>query len=348
MREYVAALEREMALRSEARATDAPREGSEIDTLYLGGGTPSRLGGDGVARVLDLVRAHARLAPGAEVTIEANPEDVSADAARTWRAAGVNRLSLGVQSFDDRVLSWMHRVHDARAIGRAVDAVREAGIANLSIDLIFALPESLGRDWERDVSLALALEPDHLSLYGLTIEPHTPLGRWRTRGAVAEAPDERYEREFLYARETLGAAGLEHYEVSNYARPGFESRHNSAYWSGVAYDALGPSAHGFDGDERWWNVSAYAEWRTKAMSGVLPEGGRERLDEEAREAERVYLGLRTRRGLAIDGADLARVERWIEAGWASMGGDGRLSLTAPGWLRLDALAADLTSVRSRY
>src|SRR5690348_10560018 len=136
------------------------------------------------------MRDYLQLSPSAELTVEANPEDVSIDAVSRWRDAGVNRLSIGAQSFDEHVLSWMHRTHDSAAIGRAVDAARRAGVDNVSLDLIFALPNGVERSWERDLSRAIELEPMHLSLYGLTVEPHTPLGRWRSRGEVSDAPDE--------------------------------------------------------------------------------------------------------------------------------------------------------------
>jgi putative oxygen-independent coproporphyrinogen III oxidase len=340
LREYADAIAAELAMRH------GGNEAWTLDTLYFGGGTPSRLGGEGVARVIDVVAERARIAEGAEVTLETNPEDVSPEAVRGWRAAGVNRVSLGAQSFHDAVLSWMHRVHDSTAIDRAVHTIRDGGIENLSLDLIFALPPSLERDLDRDLDRALALSPEHLSLYGLTVEPHTPLGRWRDRGAVDEAPEERYESEFLRAHDALAAAGFAHYEVSNFAVAGREARHNSAYWTGAPYAGLGPSAHGYDGHERFWNVSAYAEWLHRLQANADPEAGRERLDVEARRAEEVYLGLRTTNGLAMDGADLARTERWISAGWATLVGADRLVLTPRGWLRLDALAADLTVVRS--
>ena len=340
VQEYSEALATEIALRY---AGDEPWS---LDTLYLGGGTPSRLGGSGVANVIEIVAKRASLEHDAEVTIEVNPEDVTLDAVTSWRAAGVNRISLGAQSFHDSVLGWMHRVHDSAAIARAVDVIRRGGIENVSLDLIFALPVSLDRDWEVDLERALALAPQHLSLYGLTVEPHTPLGRWRERGSVEEAPEERYASEFLRAHDVLSRAGFEHYEVSNFSRPGSASRHNSAYWTGVPYGALGPSAHGFDGEERFWNVSAYAEWLRRLAEGRNPEGGRERLDEEGRRAETVYLGLRTRSGLVVEGAELARVTRWIDSGWATVEAGDRLQLTPQGWLRLDALATDLTVVRS--
>ena len=265
--EYVDALGREIAIRF------AGRDLWEADTLYFGGGTPSRLGGDGVARMLDVVRERVTLAAEAEVTLEANPEDVTDDAVAAWRRAGVNRVSLGSQSFDDRVLAWMHRSHDAERITRAVEVVRGGGIENLSLDLIFALPTELDRDWERDVDRALALEPQHLSLYGLTVEPHTPLGRWRARGEVAESPEERYEAEFLHADRALTAAGFDHYEVSNFGLPGRHSRHNSAYWALVSYAGLGPSAHEFDGTTRRWNAPVYRDWARAVNDGAGPDRG---------------------------------------------------------------------------
>ena len=339
--EYLAALEAELSI----RFADAPP--SEVDTIYLGGGTPSRLGGTGVARAIALVQRHFPLAAGGELTVEANPEDVSAPAVGAWVAAGVNRLSLGSQSFDDRVLAWMHRTHDAAAIERAVDTARAGGIRNLSLDLIFALPAELERDLERDVRRLTALEPDHVSLYGLTVESGTPLGRWVARGVAAERPEEGYEAEFLAAHALLTSAGLEHYEVSNYAMPGRRSRHNSAYWSGVPYVGLGPASHGFDGSVRRWNARAYAAWRDMAIAGTDPREGEETLTEANRTAESVYLALRSDRGLQLQPGDRDVVAPWQVAGWVIVGDDGRLRCTPLGWLRLDALAASLTHSRSR-
>ena len=340
--EYTLALARELELRF--------RDAGEwsIDTLYFGGGTPSRLGGDGVSRLVDAIRKRIDLAPNAEVTLEANPEDVTPNAARTWHAAGISRLSIGAQSFDDKVLRWMHRTHDAAAIGRAAEHARDAGIDNLSLDLIFALPRNLGRSWEADVDRVLSLQPSHVSLYGLTVEPHTPLGRSQARGDVLESPEENYEAEFLYAHDTLAAAGFDHYEVSNFGKPGSHSRHNSAYWTNAGYAGLGPSAHEFDGAARRWNVAPYADWLRRVTSSEDPLDEREELTDENRAAEGVYLGLRTQHGLETQTEDAARIAPWIAAGWATLGPAGRLVLTPRGWLRLDALAADLTLVRSCY
>jgi oxygen-independent coproporphyrinogen-3 oxidase len=340
--EYVGAVARELDLRF---SSGGP---GETETLYFGGGTPSRLGAEGIARLVTAVRQRARLTDDAEVTVEANPDDVTAENVRAWRDAGVNRISLGAQSFDDDVLTWMHRTHDAAAIPRAVDIIRRGGIDNISLDLIFAVPQRPAGSWERDLARALELDPSHISLYGLTVEPHTVLGRRKHRGEVAESSEEVYEREFIHAHETLGAAEFEHYEVSNFARRGARSRHNSAYWSGRSYAGLGPSAHEFDGTTRRWNVAPYAEWLTAVEAGRDPIADSEQLTGENRLSEGVYLGLRTVDGLALSEAELAHISRWLEAGWASLDSDRRVRLTAEGWLRLDALAADLTLFRSRY
>jgi len=335
---------------SELRLRAASLSCEVLSTLYLGGGTPSRLGGAGIERLFEQLHRHVRLDAQAEVTLEANPEDVSADAVAAWRRAGVNRVSLGVQSFDDRVLSWMHRVHDADAAVRAVDVLRAGGIDSMSLDLIFAAPATLERDWSGDIARLLALAPDHISLYGLTIEPHTPLGRWHARGDVEEAPEELYERQFLESHERLRAAGFEHYEVSNFAKPGRRARHNSAYWQNVPYLGIGPSAHGFDGSERRWNQAAFASWESALTAGLDPLGGSETLTGPNREAERVYLGLRTIDGLELREGEEARVATWRRQGWIESVHETagtRIRCTASGWLRLDALAADLTALRSR-
>lgn len=339
--EYVHALEAELR----ARFTGAPV--TEVDTLYLGGGTPSRLGGVGVARVIDAVRRWFPLASGGELTIEANPEDVDAAAVDSWMAAGVNRLSLGAQSFDDRVLAWMHRTHDAAAIERAVTASRSAGLDNFSLDLIFALPQALGREFAVDVGRMIGLGPAHVSIYGLTVEPETPLGKRVARRTTEERSEEGYEEEFLVAHESLTSAGLEHYEVSNYALPGRRSRHNAAYWAGVPYVGLGPSAHGFDGSERRWNARAYVAWRDRAAAGADPLEGSELLSAENRVAEDVYLGMRSDAGLRLGAGERDVVRPWEVARWVTVDAEDRLRCTPLGWLRLDALATALTLSRSR-
>lgn len=338
VRDYVRGISRELESR------DIPQH--EVHTIYLGGGTPSRLGGAGVGQLLDVVRQVCVPTADAEITIEVNPEDVTPTDAQKWAAAGVNRISLGVQSFHDTVLAWMHRVHDASAAARAMHVLRNAGFSDVSVDLIFAVPEELERNWALDIERALALEPTHVSLYGLTIESQTPLGRWTAAGTVREAPEDVYEHEFLHAHAAFTAAGFEHYEVSNYGLPRHRARHNSAYWTGASYLGLGPSAHGYDGTERRWNIAPYAQWQSSVDFGADPIAGAERLSGENRIAESVYLGLRTTDGLEISEEERAVVRAWQAAGWVTLSDSGVLRCTASGWLRLDSIAATLTAHRS--
>jgi oxygen-independent coproporphyrinogen-3 oxidase len=338
--EYVSAIECEL----DARALGAPA--SRVETIYLGGGTPSRLGADAIARLVEVVASRFMPVSGAEITLEANPDDVDAASVAAWKSAGVNRVSLGVQSFDDRALAWMHRTHDSSRVLAAAEALARGGIENWSLDLIFALPASLDRDWTRDLESAIELRPPHISLYGLTVETHTPIARWRDRGVSVEGTEDAYEAEYLQAHELLGAAGYDHYEVSNFGRPGRWSRHNRGYWSGASYVGLGPAAHGFDGTVRRWNEREYVAWLRFVKDGTDPIAGSESLSDENRAAEEVYLGLRTTDGLPIRDVDREAIRPWIAAGWGEADGD-RLRLSATGWLRLDAIAASLTTIRSR-
>ena len=342
--EYVAGVRAE--LRARFGPPPALGHAVPINTLYFGGGTPSRLGGEGLASLLDVLRDWFTWNPDAEVTAEANPDDVDESAVQQWRAAGVNRLSIGAQTFGGEALTWMRRSHGPDTAERAVDVARANGIDDVSLDLIFALPGTVTRDFDADVARVVAIAPSHVSIYGLTIEPGTPLGRWADRQLLSEADDTRYGHEFLTAHAALTHAGYEHYEVSNFARPGRRARHNSAYWSGVPYIGLGPSAHGFDGAVRRWNEPAYARWLSRVLAGADPVAGCDPLDDDARSTEHVYLGLRTVDGLDVADRERSRVARWVDAGWATLD-DARLRLTADGWLRLDALAGDLTAVRSR-
>jgi oxygen-independent coproporphyrinogen III oxidase len=338
--EYLSALEAE--LRTRLAASSAPRQ---IESLYFGGGTPSHLGPDGVARLLDVMRQWFFWDARAEVTLEANPDDVTAIATSAWRAAGITRVSLGAQTFDPAVLAWMHRSHSAEQIDVAVQLLRDAGFESWSFDLIFALPEALKRDWARDLDLALAKAPPHLSLYGLTVEPGTALSRWRDRGEVQLTDESTYETEFLRAHTEAAAAGYDHYEVSNFAKPGQHARHNRAYWQGTPYLGFGPSAHGFDGARRRWNHAAYAAWQAAASGGVDPVSGSEPIGPTEAALESVYLGLRTTAGFELRPGDADIVARWVEAGWALVAGN-RVVLTPLGWLRLDSLAAALTAAEA--
>src|SRR3989454_4807024 len=348
-REYVDAVLGELTLLRAANPGPTALGSLEagLDTIYLGGGTPSLLPAEALGALLAAIRnSQSAIRNPVEVTLEANPEDVTPENAAAWRAAGINRVSLGAQSFDDRVLKWMHRSHDAARIGAAVHALRGAGLENISLDLIFALPYELERDWERDLDMALALRPTHLSLYGLTVEPRTPLDRWISRGATHAPDEERYAEEYLLAHRRLTAKGFSFYEVPNAARDGFRSQHNSAYWSGKPYVGLGPAAHSFDGTTRRWNLRAWEAYRRAVSEGRSAIESEERLTDEQRETERMYLGLRTAEGLPLAAASPRRPSpppqfaAFVKAGWLYEHA-GKLKCTPEGWLRLDSIVNEL-------
>jgi len=335
--QYVAAVLKEWTLWQQEPVWET---GSELQTIYFGGGTPSRVSPEAIGCLLDRISADRSVAADAEITLEANPDDVTLAAAAAWRDAGVNRVSLGAQSFNPGVLSWMHRTHGVEQISRAVEVVRCAGIADLSVDLIFGLPAVLERNWGEDLEQAFALEPEHVSLYGLTVEAHTALGHWAARGQVVPVDDGRYAAEFLTAHAALLDRGYEHYEVSNAGRPGHRARHNSAYWRRAPFIGLGPAAHSGFGAERRWNIREWAAYQRAMTAGRSAMEGRELLDDAAVALEELYLGLRTIEGLALERVSEPQVRQWELEGWATLAG-GRLQLTPEGWLRLDALVASI-------
>ena len=314
-----------------------------LETLYVGGGTPSLLGAGAMAGLATALGPERLADPSLEWTAEANPESFTDEVARAWREAGVNRLSLGVQSFQEGALRWMGRLHGPAGSVEAVERARRAGLTNLSIDLIFALPAALSRSWTLDLERALALEVPHLSLYGLTAEPATPLGRAVREGREPPVDESRYRDEFLEAAAVLAGAGYHHYEVSNFALPGHESRHNSVYWSGESWLGLGNAAHSYLHPLRRWNVRDWDAYEEVARSGRLPVAEEERLDDAATRLERVWLALRTARGFsgrALNPAARELARRWQEQGWAAHE-EERLRLTPEGWLLLDRLAVEL-------
>ena len=316
---------------------------SRLETLYVGGGTPSLLGAHAMARLAGVVGRERVSHDALEWTAEANPESFTDEVALGWRRAGVNRLSLGVQSFQEPVLRWMGRLHGPEGAEAAIARARRAGFADVSVDLMFGLPEVLRRSWRADLDRVLRLGVPHVSLYGLGIEPATPLGRAVAEGREPGVDEGRYRDEFLEAHERLTGAGLVHYEVSNFALPGHASRHNLAYWTGRPYLGVGNSAHSYRHPVRRWNLRDWDAYEEVAREGRLPVAEREVLDAAATRLERVWLALRTDRGvdrseLSPRGLELS--VRWTEAGWASSAA-GRVRLTAEGWLLLDRLAVEM-------
>lgn len=278
--------------------------GQSLSTIYWGGGTPSLLPPDDLQRLMRQITAAWPLSGEAEITLEANPGALDSSHLPGYRTAGINRLSLGIQSFDDRELALLSRIHNAADAEAAFAAARRAGFEDLSLDLIFALPGQSLATWHHSLQRALDLGPEHLSLYSLTIEPETPLHREVAAGRLHPC-DEELEREMLLAgKETLEAAGYDHYEISSYARPGRTARHNRHYWSGLPYLGLGPAAHSFAGGERWWNSRDLHRYITEAAAGRIAPAGREHIGRNEAMGERLLLGLRR-----AEGVDLAAWQR---------------------------------------
>ena len=289
---FLSALLQELALRAE----EADRQ--PLETIFLGGGTPSLLEPPHLERLLSHLRAVFDITADAEITLEANPGTVSRDKLTACRELGVNRLSIGLQSFHDRELDFLGRVHNCVEAIQCVKDVRAAGFDNWGLDLIYAIPGQALADWKENLALAVDLNPAHLSAYNLTIEPGTPLARMVARHEVAPAASSLEAAMLETAMELLAGHGYEHYEISNYARPGFRCRHNLNYWRHGEYLGLGPSAHSFRKDSgqpagrRWWNTADLAEYIRRLRKAELPVEAEERLGQREFVAERIFLGLR--------------------------------------------------------
>ena len=335
---YVDALCKEMEARSAMR-------GEVIETVYLGGGTPSQLSINQLQQLFDSIKRVYSLAPDAEVTIEMNPDDVTAELAAALPQLGVNRVSMGAQTFDDKRLRFLHRRHQASQVGEAVRQLRDAGISNISIDLMYGFPDETLDDWQHDIDAALALDVEHLSAYCLMVEEGTPLQRMGAKPADEELERQMYE--MLIDRMT--AAGYEHYELSNFARQGRRSRHNSSYWQDVPYIGLGAAAHSYDGRRRNWNVSDIRRYMEGIEQGMEVSEGEE-LDDDTHYNDRITVALRTCEGLALDELSeqyrnylLQAAARYIDDGLLQLE-DGHLHLTRRGLFVSDMVMADLMKV----
>jgi oxygen-independent coproporphyrinogen-3 oxidase len=302
-------------------------------SVFFGGGTPSLLAGDQLVRILDAIDRAA----DAEVTVECNPDSVDAAKLATYRRAGVNRLSFGVQSMSAHVLAALGRTHDPANVTRAISLARDAGFERINVDLIYGTPgESIG-DWRATLEGAIALDVPHVSAYALTVEPATALGRRVAAGAAAPDDDVQAD-EYLLADELLGGAGFEWYEVSNWAQPGEECRHNLLYWGEGEYLGIGCAAHGHTAGRRWWNVRTPERYVAALSAGTPAEAGSEQLAPGARAEEACVLALRTRGGARLAAAANAVVEDLAASGFVRRV-DDRVVLTAHGRL----LASDVTA-----
>ncbi|MGH7305482.1 MAG: radical SAM family heme chaperone HemW [Candidatus Rokuibacteriota bacterium] len=342
MARYLEALHREIDLLG--RIAWSPRV--RLSTIFLGGGTPSLMAAEDMAATLDRIRARFNVAADAEITVECNPESVTRDKLAGYSAAGVNRLSLGVQSLDDSILPQLGRLHDARGARAAFEAARAAGCDNLSVDLMYGLPGLDPDGWTRAVEAVLDWKPDHLSAYGLTLDAGSLWGAAGVDGLPTE--DAQIDQYWRLAR-AAAARGLEHYEISNYARPGYRSRHNQIYWHAAEYLAAGPGACGFVGRMRYANLKATPRYCQTLAGDALPVASSEHLSERQRLAERLILGLRTADGIPaewlevrLDGDGRLRglVEEWRARTWL-IDAEDRVRLTEAGFLLSDALFVEL-------
>jgi oxygen-independent coproporphyrinogen-3 oxidase len=327
---------------TDVRRRVADGELTEAATVYFGGGTPSLVAAPALMRILDAIPR----ATDAEVTVECNPDSIDAGKLRTYLDHGVTRVSLGVQSTQPHVLAALGRTHDGANVARAIDAIRETGIVTFNLDVIAGTAGESDADFDATMTDVLAFDPPHVSVYGLTVEPGTPLEKRVAAGEVAAPdPDAQADR-YLRADDRLAAAGLEWYEVSNWARPGHECRHNLGYWSGEDCLAIGAAAHGHTGGTRWWNSPRPERYVERIAAGASPVAGDERLDAATAASDRFALALRTRTGAPVAGAEPAALAELGGLGLVEVVGE-RVVLTRTGRLlaseivlRLDARPAD--------
>jgi putative oxygen-independent coproporphyrinogen III oxidase len=336
--EWLAAVRLELGLAA-ARLGSPPA----VDTVFIGGGTPSMLGGTGLAAVLDAVREHFTLAPDAEITTEANPESTSPQLFAQLRAAGFTRVSLGMQSVAPHVLAVLDRVHSpGRALDAAIEA-RAAGFDHVNLDLIYGTPGESDDDLRRSVDAAVDAGVDHVSGYALVVEDGTALARRVRRGEIAAPDDDVLASRYELLDERLSAAGFDWYEVSNWSRPGGECRHNMGYWDGGEWWGAGPGAHGYIGSTRWWNVKHPNAYARLLADGLLPVADLERLDAATRHIEDVMLRVRLRDGLPVallSEGERQRADTAIGDGLMTRDAD-RLILTDRGRLLADAVVRTL-------
>ena len=288
------ALAREIGLQKEFFQDTAP-----LQTIYFGGGTPSLLTGDEIKKLLEKIIANFGVAAGAEITLEANPDDLSGDKLKAFHEAGVNRLSIGVQSFDDADLKWMNRVHSASEAAASVKRAQDAGFGNITIDLIYGTPLLDDEQWKKNLVTASDLRVQHLSCYALTVEPRTALAHSIAAKKIAGVDDAKQARHFELLMDFAEHNGIEQYEISNFAIDGHYSRHNSAYWQGEKYLGIGPSAHSFNGESRQWNIRNNHEYIRAIGGGKIPFD-RETLTLQNRFNEYVMTTLRTMQGSNLD------------------------------------------------
>lgn len=316
-----------------------------IQTIYFGGGTPSLLQISDLRLQIEKIRSVFRVDENAEITIEVNPDDIDKEKLQGWKAVGINRLSIGVQSFFDEDLEWMNRAHNAeQAIGNLQIALKH--FENITIDLIYGTPGLTNEKWKQNVGTAISLNIPHLSCYALTVEPKTPLDKMIRQRQAENINPEKQSEQFLLLMQWMEEAGYEHYEISNFSKPGWRSRHNSSYWQGKNYLGIGPSAHSFNGTERQWNISNNKIYIESINKGIIPFEKEvlttvQKLNEYIMTSLRTMEGLKLERFNEIDAGKLKTASRkFIDSGLMRSESNS-LILTKEGKLLADGIAADL-------
>ncbi|MBL7739255.1 MAG: radical SAM family heme chaperone HemW [Chitinophagaceae bacterium] len=337
--ELVAALLKETALRQEYFG------GETVETIYFGGGTPSLLEMEQIRVLVKQVYTRFPVHENAEITLETNPDDITEEKLIDWKETGINRLSIGIQSFFEEDLRWMNRAHTAEQALGNLQLARNY-FENITIDLIYGTPGLTTEKWKQNVDTAIAMNIPHLSCYALTVEPKTPLQKLIRLGKAEDVNPDKQSEQFLLLMQWLADAGYEHYEISNFARPGFRSRHNSSYWRGKKYLGIGPSAHSYDGTSRQWNIPNNNIYIESLNKGMIPFE-KEILTPVQKLNEYIMTSLRTSEGLDIDKPGekqgneiIKKAEQYIERGLMLQEGN-RFVLTKEGKLLADGIAADL-------
>jgi oxygen-independent coproporphyrinogen-3 oxidase len=325
-------------------------EKEEIETLYFGGGSPSILDITDLQLLFSALRKRFVFKDNIEITLEANPDDITPGKLALWKNANINRLSVGIQSFLEEELVWMNRAHTAAESLRCIDEIKEAGFTDFSVDLIYGSPLLSDEDWKRNVEIVIAKNIPHISCYALTVEPKTALDKMIIQHKKAPVDPEKQAQQFLLLMNWMQEAGYEHYEISNFAKPGMRSKHNSSYWQGKKYYGFGPSAHAFDGKRRQWNIANNALYIQSLKNNLIPFE-EEILTPTQQLNEYIMTSLRTMEGLSLTiveerfGKKISKElqlasEKW-HAGGKLVLSDEKIVLTKEGKLFADGIAADL-------
>jgi len=321
-----------------------------LQTIYLGGGTPSLLTTEHLQQLFDAIHRRYQIAGDAEITLEANPDDINPARLQDWQKLGINRLSVGIQSFQPEELTWMNRAHQAEQAIQCLAWIRSAGYTNFSVDLIFGSPLLSNEQLEENMHRVIEANVPHISCYALTVESGTALGHQVKKGKAPDVDSDKQARQFLQVFDRLTTAGYEGYEISNYALPGFRSQHNSAYWQGVPYGGIGPGAHSYRPGERQWNIANNSLY-IQGIQQKMPPIEKEILSSTQITNEYLMTALRTTEGISLTHLGtltsnnnltqlVARCRKYAEQNWLSIS-DKSIQLTRIGRLQADGIAADL-------